>query len=502
MKKHWIIIVLIPIAAILLFLNLDNQYLWQDEAETAALAKNTIKYGYPKAFDGKNLINPTIRTGYGKNFAWRYHPPVQFYIAALSIKTLGAGTLRARLPFAFIGLINIILLYIVALRFTKNAVASNITVLLVTFSTSYLLLMRQCRYYAPMIFLVLFILLFYSLFTEKKSSFFLIPMSLGLITLVYTIHGIFIAVFTALILHYIVFCRERETFPKALIAAIIVIICASPWFIFSNSGAHMAHITLSRVFKNLEFQVRMINKYIFPLFFFGVIYALKIIKTRTWRINLSLDEKGSLKIIGSVILVSIAILSFAEERNFRYLVFFIPLLAIVEGMILLRLFNFNKFLCAGFLAISIFTGVFNMGRFDCYFPKYLYEITHDYDGPIEGIIDFLWFRSRFRKEGEATVKISYGDAAVMYYTPFKVDNSKVYDDDHMPEWIVYRRYWDGEDILNSKYYQKVRQNYRKHVLEYPDIPWENRPGDLGYHKFATEKDAPPVIIYERKDIRY
>ncbi len=43
-------------AVVLLFANLGDIYLWQDEAETALLARNVMTHGYPNAWDGKNLI--------------------------------------------------------------------------------------------------------------------------------------------------------------------------------------------------------------------------------------------------------------------------------------------------------------------------------------------------------------------------------------------------------------------------------------------------------------
>ena len=164
----------------------------------------------------------------------------------------------------------------------------------------------------------------------------------------------------------------------------------------------------------------------------------------------------------------------------------------VEGMILLRMARFNRAVVVGFVLISVLTGVRNMGRPNFFLPKYLYEITHDYDGPIEGIVTFLRGRAR---PGD-TVKIIYGDMPIMFYTGLAVDNSCVYDEEHMPEWIVFRHGW--HEKLDNKYFTQVQKKYKKHVLDYPDIKWENRPGDLGYHKFATDKEAPRVIVFERE----
>ena len=183
---------------------------------------------------------------------------------------------------------------------------------------------------------------------------------------------------------------------------------------------------------------------------------------------------------------------FAEQRMFRYLVYFVPLLAVVESMILLRLARWSRAALVAFIFISVITGVFNMGVPNFLFPKYLYEITHDYDGPIEGI-------SKFLNENAAqddTVKIIFGDLPLMFYTDLKVDNSWVYDQDHMPEWIVFRHGWHEQ--LSNDYYTEVAATYKRHELDHPDIKWENRPGDLDYHRFWTDTDAPRVIIFEKK----
>jgi 4-amino-4-deoxy-L-arabinose transferase-like glycosyltransferase len=491
LKQHYPIIMLTILAGVLLFANLGNQYLWQDEAETALLGRRVLEYGYPRAYDGKNLINPTIRTSFSEDYGWRYHPWGQFYITAAAFRLFGESNFSARVLFALMGLLNIPLLYILALRLTRERSTALMASVLTAFSVNYLLLMRQARYYAPAVFLVLIALIFYSRYLERRKLCDILPVYMALTALGYTVHGMFVPVFAAICLHYFIFGFDRKSFPVFLMFAAITAGSVAPWFLYSNSGAHVAAITAKRLWQNFEFQVRMINKFIMPVFFFLGIYAARGLWKRRWKIELTGGEKRAVKLILPVIVVSIGAFLFAQERNFRYLVYFIPLLAIIQGMILLRLFRYNRLLFGMFLALTIFTGVFNMGRFEFYFPKYLYEITHDYDGPIEGIVKFLNANAR---EGDE-VKIIYGDIPVMFYTDLKVDNFGIYDEEHMPEWIVFRKDW-GES-LDSPYFRKVGATYKKHVLDYPDIKWENRPGDLGYHKFRTVRDAPGVVVFER-----
>lgn len=56
MPRDRLLIVFVAASAVLLFPNLDNMYLWQDEAEAALIAKNVVTYGLPKAWDGMNML--------------------------------------------------------------------------------------------------------------------------------------------------------------------------------------------------------------------------------------------------------------------------------------------------------------------------------------------------------------------------------------------------------------------------------------------------------------
>jgi hypothetical protein len=51
---------LLLLAALLIFANLDDRRLWDDEAETALLAQSTLRFGVPVAWDGVILISQEI----------------------------------------------------------------------------------------------------------------------------------------------------------------------------------------------------------------------------------------------------------------------------------------------------------------------------------------------------------------------------------------------------------------------------------------------------------
>ena len=51
------ILIILALGAFLLLYHLDHRPFWQDEAETARLAKRVLTYGVPQAYDGVNLVS-------------------------------------------------------------------------------------------------------------------------------------------------------------------------------------------------------------------------------------------------------------------------------------------------------------------------------------------------------------------------------------------------------------------------------------------------------------
>jgi len=124
--------------------------------------------------------------------------------------------------------------------------------------------------------------------------------------------------------------------------------------------------------------------------------------------------------------------------------------------------------------------------------QYGYELTHWYRGPLEGIVETL---QRSARPGD-TVKIPYGDHAVIFYTGLRVEDLNRFTAPTYPDWIIPRRDWVPEAFFRSAYFQEIEHTYARIEVNAPDIAWENRP-DPGYHKFRTVEGAPRVVLYHR-----
>ena len=173
-RKEWIVLaVILAVAAIFIFFNLDAKYLWQDEAATAVLGERLFKYGKPLAYDGRNLITMDIyvqeevhqlnaiagnpdaavryyvsRGDFKSDTTWIGQPWGQFVVAGASIALFGHGTWAARIPFALAALLTVALLYIFVRRQFKNVLIAQLAAALLVANVYWVMHSRQCRYYS------------------------------------------------------------------------------------------------------------------------------------------------------------------------------------------------------------------------------------------------------------------------------------------------------------------------------------------------------------------
>ena len=489
-SKDPILIMLLIVAAFLIFANLDNIYLWADEAETAVIARNTLIYGFPRGYDERNTVWGT--GGFGPNYIWIYHTWLQFYLVAFSFLVFGINTFAARLPFAVLGFFSIFLTYRLSWCLFKDKNISRISTLFLVFSIPFLLHLRQCRYYSLTVFTVLLVLLSYLQFVENKRLAAL-KLVISFILLFHSNHGTFIPVFIALFLHYIVFHSRSKDLKKLLIVCALIFLFTLPWMFLLKSWHHgKGGFTFEHLQNQFEFYCMTINKYVFPMAFFSVTAAIYLaIKRRLPALPRHINRSKFWLVIFTIV-VSISFLCVVDQRHFRYIVQLIPLLFIVEALILSRWFKINKYLATIVTLILLFSNFFNSPHLKIPLLNYLYEITHDYDGPNEGIVKFLCENAN----PTDTVKIQWGDRSVIFYTNLFVDSRPFFEYETYPEWIVFRRDWISKEDLKEKYFQKIEKQYQKIAIDYPDIYWGNRP-EPGYHKFRTVSNVPKVIIYKR-----
>jgi hypothetical protein len=237
---------------------------------------------------------------------------------------------------------------------------------------------------------------------------------------------------------------------------------------------------------------QQIFTYIFPSIFFVALVALWIISYYRKESFLSVDQaiSGIIVLLVIFILTSLLMLSAVSPAPFfRYLVPLLPLGAILVALIAEAVFR--RQLVFGLMVVTLW--------FCCHPLKdYLYELTHDYHGPIGGIVEFLKANAR----PTDVVAITYGDLPVKFYTGLRVvggltgeDLAPVVD----ANWIILRRNVVSDKDAHVREYivQHVNpQLYQPIQLDVPDLPFENRESPQE-HLFRTAQDASPVLMFKR-----
>ena len=130
---------------------------------------------------------------------------------------------------------------------------------------------------------------------------------------------------------------------------------------------------------------------------------------------------------------------------------------------------------------------------------HLYEITHDYDGPIEGIVNYLSENA----DKDDIVAITYGDMPLKFYTQLRIVGGLTGEDlslARQAKWVILRKYVISKKDAGVKKYllhNLSRQNYKRIIIDYPDIPFENREDLILPHHFRTVTDEDRVVIFRK-----
>jgi hypothetical protein len=516
-----LVAVILGMAAFLLLFRLDHRPFWQDEAETACLAKNVLQYGVPRAFDGVNIISQEQGREYDQNFLWRWSPWAQIYVTAAAFRLGGLTTYAGRLPFAIFGLGCVFMVYWVVNRNFANPGWACLAALLLTLTVPFLLYARQCRYYSLGMALTLMSLYaFREDWRTKTGPAFLLALSLGL--LFYTNYLLFLSFAGALglaaVLLYPADIPWRRTL--RLIAGIGLIILPGLFLFRIQKQAMM--VSLGAILINLD-------KY--AIDFFQFMFPLPVVIYLAWRWSRIIwstaalpqePEERFVMFLGVVILGNILLLSPAPQSELRYLVHLYPLCAIILGWTVCRVWRFQKF--SGVLLALLLLGtnwlclvpmewlrmtnhpIHNDARM-LTFPNlplrlYLGELSSPYPDVNQSLIKF--FQSRTRP-GD-TILTTYDDLPLQFYTACRVIGGlqQVAPLTRSPDWLVLRWYtrWNRQYDLNDSE-RLVREllavpgAYRRVALPGEDELFGYQPDPYFHHFMPPMISLAPLAVYEK-----
>ena len=494
-KDIWISAIIFLASGVMLLTNLGNHYLWQDEAQTSLISQTILDRGLPYGYNGKNYLSQEVGVEYGENYIWKWHTWLPFYIQAGFFKLLGASTFTARLPFALMGMLAIWATFFFTRELWKNDKIAATATLFLLCSVPFLLLMKQARLYSPVaLFTILSLWAYIRLLRSEKSAGWQLVIAS---TLLFHSHYVYFAVlFAALFIHVLLFCRPL--FKKALIPIAISVGVNLPWIIWLSKMRIRERYNISLLdFQRHGFFIDLflsdLTLYIFPplLLFIPLLLAAVNYVKKTKPISDDRNMWQGLVLLLLFIAINILTLAIASPLPFfRYMTPVIPMLYIILALIAISA-----------LRIHVVVALLTIGVVVLQNPlkDYYYELTHDFNGPMEGIVQHLLQHGNERQ----TVAITYGDMPVKFYTNMRVIGGLTGENlapAREADWIIIRRNAISPVDAHVKGYLIKNvdwRNYERIALNSPDTPFQNRESPKE-HRFRTKTDAPPVIIYKKK----
>jgi len=489
------LLALAALSGTLLLASLASPYLWQDEAQTALLARSILEHGIPHGTDGTNSFSQERGLELDEDGVWRWHTWLSFYAVAASFALLGETTLAARLPFALLGVGCVLLTWALARELWRDRLAALASAGLLTLSVPFLLLARQSRWYALAACLVLAGLCAYTRIRSggRRASLALFAAAL----LLFHAHYLYCAVLLgSCCLHAAWLARERLRPTLAVATAVSAL--ALPWLVWLSGvslsegygvrvvGASQALAYLGTFSKDLVTVFLAYGVWLLAL----PLFVLRRVRrgepagavAPAWSgVALLLLHTG----LGLVLLAALS-----PGTYLRYLTPLVPPFFAGVGLVVAALARAWPALAATAVAAWLVTGSLD---------EFAYELTHDYDGPIEGIVRFLGEHAR---PGD-TVAITYGDLPVKFYLrDLRVVGGLTGEDlaaASGAEWIIVRRHHVAplSHAVAARLHELIAAGgYRKRVIPYPDAAFENRE-DIRAHRFRTPR-LPSVVIWEKR----
>jgi prepilin signal peptidase PulO-like enzyme (type II secretory pathway) len=231
-------------------------------------------------------------------------------------------------------------------------------------------------------------------------------------------------------------------------------------------------------------------------FWLSSVYPVVVLAVLLGSLMLSLlfwkhDEARRVALLLFFVIVNLAVLVLVvPTAYFRYLAPLFPIAAILIAVIIDQ--GIQRHLVLGSLVLIVALMPTKLTG------EYLYEITHTYKGPMDGVVQYL----QTHGSEKDTVLITYGDITLAFYTRMKIVGGLTGEDPTPytnPTWIIVRKYPMGlaDSALRRHIQTRIPwEKYERITLPFPDILYQNRE-DPRYHHFRTETNEEGVRIFRR-----
>ncbi len=562
------IIVLSLLFCVSLYKNISYPLLWNDESETAMTAEKVIEYGYPKVHDGKNTVFLALtpfRLGYKAScdanisIGW-----ANYYFAAIGVllarmtRDMYLQTALVRIPFATAGLVGLLILALAVKGVFPDTIKYRAFLTLFAFvelcSVFLILHMREARYYSLIILVsACFLYACIRRFIHEEYNFgnYMASMTL-LLVIAFNVNFILYYIFCAVLLfvqavHSVSVlvagdpdgsgrpCKLRDWLMELLKSAAPVAgatALLAPLFVFYEifrTSELLVRIYDFR-FELYLMHIRMILKYFSEMELLYAAAALKICVLFGWLyMKLTGAPGGGYRSLRSeyrkmlrlssllaafLVIYSLIIANIPSHLFVRYYIVLQPVMVAMMLTDLFITFGYIHVLVAPSkrmrtktcLAMTVaILCLVTFYRTSGYIKGYVYQLTHQYKGPLDYIIP--WIQGNTSNTEKLVVATNYEECSYMYYLHCKVTIGYIgmnLEDDlrYPPDIIIERKAYDRMHELFTRLLR--RGNYIRVSFPVCDSPVNNIPdpffiGHLFETRYAEDESGRTDIFVRPRD---
>lgn len=483
---------LTALAGLLLLTRLDAPLLWQDEAQTALLARSILDFGIPVGFDGVNSYSQELGVEYGEDRIWRWHPWLPFYLVAATFAVFESGTASARIPFALCGFATVLIAWAAGRDLFRDRLGALAGAVLLCLSLSFVALSRQSRYYALATLLSLVGLWIGARLHRNGWTRTLALVAVA--SLLFHTQAVYAAaLLVAIVLHAALL--NRRALRPAVAASAATTLLALPWIFWVSFATSAPGLARFFDWRDTPIQLAHYAQMLFdPVLAWGallaapVLLALERVRQQQPVLEaLSRSHAVLLVLFIAVTLLMVALLS--PLPYLRYMAPVLPPLFMLLGLAIGALFRLRPFAAVLAVAIALFFSSLD---------DLVEEIRTPVPGPITGIVGFL----KDRAESGDRVAIAYGDLPIKFYTGLRVVGGltgEPLDEVTAARWLIPRRRVPAarsRDVNKALRAALAAGEFRPHVLDVPDLAFETRE-DPRVRPFRARKESRRVVVWER-----
>ncbi|MEM6723773.1 MAG: hypothetical protein AAF598_07020 [Bacteroidota bacterium] len=508
---------------------LGASLLWNDEAHTVMQGKLTMKYGYPRVEDERNLVYAdNLEADANGEYAY-LHPELKatthsiwlgYYYAALAVAVadgfsdIHTQTFVLRAFFLIMGLWGLYLFWCAFLRLLPDEQDQQFFSigywLLMLLSVSLILHLREARYYALLVFELGLLTYAYTIWRLAfpdchRMAFAGVAGALAMVF--YTFYPIFFIAFAALgLIELILLVGSKHGLlhhVKAglpVLASLVLVVPSWGFFnVFGSSGGELDWT------ENLALVGQFFLKYEWLLAALVAKGLLVFLLIRSRQMKQPLLRADDPRVVGSLavflfFVVYFLVITRIPKPTFvftRYYIFMIVLLAgslMMDLTIITSIWRKHKkemnWLLPAAIGACVLVSFVHIGKKTETWSGRLVELTTPYQGPLDYLVPYLIETYQGNTEN-IVLATDYEETSFMYYLDCKVTigfmgNRLEEDLQYRPDVIVDRKYWRHLDqviqpLVNQGQYQKI-------TFPVQDFPMNNLPQLDGFmipHQWRT-----------------